>query len=53
MKDDNAKRLRANRVWLTADSCDLGEFKEPKSSGLAQSRRLSLRRDAVVERARL
>ncbi|HEY6519406.1 MAG TPA: phytanoyl-CoA dioxygenase, partial [Roseiarcus sp.] len=27
MKDDNAKRLRANRVWLTADSCELGEFK--------------------------
>jgi ectoine hydroxylase-related dioxygenase (phytanoyl-CoA dioxygenase family) len=27
MKDDNAKRLRANRVWLTADSCDLGEFR--------------------------
>ena len=27
MKDDNAKRLRANRVWLTADSCDLDEFK--------------------------
>src|SRR5271170_1532293 len=27
MKDDNAKRLRANRVWLTADSCDLEEFK--------------------------
>ena len=28
MKDDNAKRLRANRVWLTANSCDLEEFKE-------------------------
>ena len=28
MKDDNAKRLRANRVWLTADSCDLDAFKE-------------------------
>ena len=27
MKDDNAKRLRANRVWLTANSCDLEEFK--------------------------
>jgi ectoine hydroxylase-related dioxygenase (phytanoyl-CoA dioxygenase family) len=27
MKDDNAKCLRANRVWLTADSCDLEEFK--------------------------
>ena len=27
MKDDNARRLRANRVWLTADSCDLEEFK--------------------------
>ena len=27
MKDDNAKRLRANRVWLTADSCDLEEFR--------------------------
>jgi ectoine hydroxylase-related dioxygenase (phytanoyl-CoA dioxygenase family) len=28
MKDDNAKRLRANRVWLTADSCDLDEFRK-------------------------
>ena len=28
MKDDNAKRLRANRVWLTANSCDLDAFKE-------------------------
>jgi ectoine hydroxylase-related dioxygenase (phytanoyl-CoA dioxygenase family) len=28
MKDDNAKRLRANRVWLTADSCDLGAFRK-------------------------
>ena len=28
MKDDNARRLRANRVWLTADSCDLEAFKE-------------------------
>ena len=27
MKDDNAKRLRANRVWLNADACDLEEFK--------------------------
>ena len=27
MKDDNAKRLRANRVWLTAESCDLDEFR--------------------------
>jgi ectoine hydroxylase-related dioxygenase (phytanoyl-CoA dioxygenase family) len=27
MKDDNARRLRANRVWLTADSCDLDEFR--------------------------
>ena len=32
MKDDNAKRLRANRVWLTADSCDLEEFKGAASS---------------------
>ena len=28
MKDDNAKRLRANRVWLAADSCDLDAFKK-------------------------
>ena len=28
MKDDNAKRLRSNRVWLAADSCDLDAFKE-------------------------
>src|SRR6202453_3911262 len=27
MKDDNAKRLRTNRVWLTAESCDLEEFR--------------------------
>jgi ectoine hydroxylase-related dioxygenase (phytanoyl-CoA dioxygenase family) len=27
MKDDNARRLRANRVWLTADSCDLDAFR--------------------------
>ena len=27
MKDDNAKRLRANRVWLTAKSCDLEAFR--------------------------
>ena len=32
MKDDNAKRLRANRVWLTADSCDLEEFRRIRSS---------------------
>jgi ectoine hydroxylase-related dioxygenase (phytanoyl-CoA dioxygenase family) len=28
MKDDNVKRMRSNRVWLTADSCDLDAFKE-------------------------
>jgi ectoine hydroxylase-related dioxygenase (phytanoyl-CoA dioxygenase family) len=28
MKDDNAKRLKANRVWLAADSCDLDEFRK-------------------------
>jgi ectoine hydroxylase-related dioxygenase (phytanoyl-CoA dioxygenase family) len=28
MKDDNAKRLRANRVWLAADSCDLDQFRK-------------------------
>ena len=27
MKDDNVKRMRSNRVWLTADSCDLDAFK--------------------------
>jgi len=27
MKDDNFKRLRSNGVWLTADSCDLDEFR--------------------------
>ena len=26
MKDDNAKRLRANRVWLSEASCDLDAF---------------------------
>jgi len=28
MKDDNVKRMRSNRVWLAADSCDLDTFKE-------------------------
>jgi ectoine hydroxylase-related dioxygenase (phytanoyl-CoA dioxygenase family) len=28
MKDDNARQLRANRVWLTSDSCDLDTFRE-------------------------
>jgi ectoine hydroxylase-related dioxygenase (phytanoyl-CoA dioxygenase family) len=28
MKDDNARRLRANRIWLTADSCDLDAFRQ-------------------------
>jgi ectoine hydroxylase-related dioxygenase (phytanoyl-CoA dioxygenase family) len=28
MTDDNARRLRANRVWLTADSCDLDTFRQ-------------------------
>jgi ectoine hydroxylase-related dioxygenase (phytanoyl-CoA dioxygenase family) len=27
MKDDNVKRMRSNRVWLTADSCDLDAFR--------------------------
>ena len=27
MKDDNVKRIRSNRVWLTADSCDLDGFR--------------------------
>ena len=27
MKDDNARRLRSNRVWLTEDACDLEAFK--------------------------
>ncbi len=27
MKDDNARRLRANRVWLTEDGCDLEAFR--------------------------
>ena len=27
MKDDNAKRLRANRVWLSEASCDLDAFR--------------------------
>ena len=27
MKDDNAIRLRANRVWMTEDACDLGAFR--------------------------
>jgi ectoine hydroxylase-related dioxygenase (phytanoyl-CoA dioxygenase family) len=27
MKDDNARRLRANRVWLAEDACDLEAFR--------------------------
>ena len=27
MKDDNAKQLRSNRVWLTEESCDLEGFR--------------------------
>ena len=27
MKDDNAKLIRTNRVWLTEEACDLEEFK--------------------------
>jgi ectoine hydroxylase-related dioxygenase (phytanoyl-CoA dioxygenase family) len=27
MKDDNVKRMRSNRVWLAAGSCELDEFK--------------------------
>ena len=27
MKDDNAKRLRSDRVWLTEESCDLDAFR--------------------------
>jgi ectoine hydroxylase-related dioxygenase (phytanoyl-CoA dioxygenase family) len=27
MKDDNARRIRTNRVWLTEESCDLDEFR--------------------------
>ena len=27
MKDDSARRLRASRVWLTDDACDLDEFR--------------------------
>ena len=27
MKDDDARRLRVNRVWLTEDGCDIEVFK--------------------------
>jgi ectoine hydroxylase-related dioxygenase (phytanoyl-CoA dioxygenase family) len=27
MKDDNAKLIRTNRVWLSAESCELDEFR--------------------------
>jgi ectoine hydroxylase-related dioxygenase (phytanoyl-CoA dioxygenase family) len=27
MKDDNIKRMRSNRVWLSADTCELDAFK--------------------------
>ena len=27
MKDDNAAKLRSDRVWLTEDACDLDDFK--------------------------
>ena len=26
MKADNLKKLRADRVWLTTDHCDIGDF---------------------------
>lgn len=28
MKDDNAKLIRTNRVWLTEESCELDEFRK-------------------------
>ena len=28
MKTDNLQKLRADRVWLTEDSCDLGDFRK-------------------------
>ena len=30
MKDDNAKRIRANRVWLSEASCDLDVFRRDR-----------------------
>ncbi|MGH6798671.1 MAG: phytanoyl-CoA dioxygenase family protein, partial [Roseiarcus sp.] len=27
MKDDNVKRMRSNRVWLSQESCDLDAFR--------------------------
>ena len=27
MKTDNLQKLRADRVWLTEDACDLGDFR--------------------------
>jgi ectoine hydroxylase-related dioxygenase (phytanoyl-CoA dioxygenase family) len=37
MKDDNVKRMRSNRVWLTADSCDLDAFKAQVERKASQS----------------
>ena len=28
MKTDNLQKLRADRVWLTEDACDLGDFRD-------------------------
>src|SRR4029079_9638060 len=37
MKTDNLQKLRADRVWLTEDACDLGDFRKlaEKTTALA------------------
>ena len=46
MKDDNAKRPRANRVWLTADACDPRRGRRARSS-LRSTARIILASDVV------
>ena len=52
MKDDNSKRLRHNRVWLTEEACDLDAFRRSveRSADLADYPFASRRH---IERARL
>ena len=51
MKDDNARRLRANRVWLTPDSCDLNALRGNRERSVNRAD-VSLRQRRCVECAR-
>ena len=52
MKDDNAKLIRSNRVWLGEELCDLDEFRRIGRAN-RQSRGLSFRQRSSIQRARL